>query len=527
MAKAAEAGESQLRFAWDAKAIKDSGGDKDHGIRFCVEHDPDANDGAGGQVLAVAHVPKALEIVYKDRKFGMECTHLVVPGMVVEKIQNRDLSLISFDMQAVAKYINDYRFKTDGPLTLHFREEVVGGESKGFPYVIEIAEHNAKLYQAQARRGRRGSILGKKGGEVDQEVKMAQHHARRMSIDVRSMSSSGASAADIAAAATAAHAKSMRVGGVGEEEVRGGSRRGSDSRSSVGGRRGSVSSMSMEDAARAAAQASGASGTPRAGGRRGSVSSMSMEDAARSAAQASGASSTPRAGGRRGSVSSNSSHGGRRGSVPSQGSEDRTAGARLSHSTLSQSFPSCKPDASSLRTELEAGGMLSGSAHAVSFKSQGDGVRGEKLQLQVGRHTVALYEKSGQPHSHYAFKQFAQQTCVRTNEKGFTIRLATGRELLFKAKPKEAAQIAQEVTLSKLTWDEIQREGEEEEAEAEAEAEEEPPAEAHADLIKLGARVMISGLVSEAGQPFNGMLGTVHRELDESSGRLGVMLDSG
>ena len=498
MAKAAEAGESQLRFAWDAKAIKDSGGDKDHGIRFCVEHDPDANDGAGGQVLAVAHVPKALEIVYKDRKFGMECTHLVVPGMVVEKIQNRDLSLISFDMQAVAKYINDYRFKTDGPLTLHFREEVVGGESKGFPYVIEIAEHNAKLYQAQARRGRRGSILGKKGGEVDQEVKMAQHHARRMSIDVRSMSSSGASAADIAAAATAAHAKSMRVGGVGEEEVRGGSRRGSDSRSSVGGRRGSVSSMSMEDAARAAAQASGASGTPRAGGRRGSVSS-------------------------------NSSHGGRRGSVPSQGSEDRTAGARLSHSTLSQSFPSCKPDASSLRTELEAGGMLSGSAHAVSFKSQGDGVRGEKLQLQVGRHTVALYEKSGQPHSHYAFKQFAQQNCVRTNEKGFTIRLATGRELLFKAKPKEAAQIAQEVTLSKLTWDEIQREDEEEEAEAEAEAEaeEEPPAEAHADLIKLGARVMISGLVSEAGQPFNGMLGTVHRELDESSGRLGVMLDSG
>ena len=516
MAKAAKAGESQLRFVWDAQAIKDSGGDKDHGIRFCVEHDPDANDGAGGQVLAVAHVPKALEIVYKDRKFGMECTHLVVPGMVVAKIQNRDLSLISFDMQAVAKYINDYHFKTDGPLTLHFREEVVNGESKGFPYVIEIAEHNAKLYQAQARRGRRGSILGKKGGEVDQEVKMAQHHARRMSIDVRSMSSSGASAADAAAAATAAHAKSMAAGGVGEEEVRGGSRRGSDSRSPVGGRRGSVSSMDN------------ASSTPRAGGRRGSVSSMSMEDAARAAAQASGASSTPRAGGRRGSVSSNSSHGGRRGSVHSQGSEDRTAGARLSHTTLSQSFPSCKPDASSLRTELEAGGMLSGSAHAVSFKSQGDGVRGEKLQLQVGRHTVALYEKSGQPHSHYAFKQFAQQNYVRTNEKGFTIRLATGRELLFKAKPKEAAQIAQEVTLSKLTWDELQREDEEEEAEeAEEEEEEEPPVEAHADLIKLGARVMISGLVSEAGQPFNGMLGTVHRELDESSGRLGVTLDSG
>ena len=169
--------------------------------------------------------------------------------------------------------------------------------------------------------------------------------------------------------------------------------------------------------------------------------------------------------------------------------------------------------------------MLSGTAHAVSFKSQGDGIRGEKLQLQVGRHTVALYEKNGQSHSHYTFRQFAQQNYIQTNEKGFLIRLATGRELVFKAKPKEAAQIAQEVMLAKLTWDEIQRE--EEEEEEEEEAEEEPSAHTHPDLMKLGARVMLNGLVSDAGQRFNGMLGTVHRELDEGSGRLGVQLDSG
>ena len=33
---------------------------------------------------------------------------------------------------------------------------------------------------------------------------------------------------------------------------------------------------------------------------------------------------------------------------------------------------------------------------AVSFKSQGEGLAGEKLQLQVGRHAIGLYEKNGQ-----------------------------------------------------------------------------------------------------------------------------------
>ena len=185
----------------------------------------------------------------------MECTHLVVPGMVIEKIQGRPLSSISFDMQAVAKYMNEYQFKNDGPLHLLFREEVIDGQGKGFPYVIEIADYNTKLYQAQAGRGRRGSILGKqKGAEVDHEVVMAQRHARRMSIDARKMSTSGSNALDDAAAATAAHAKSLRMSKVDEGPTstvstsRGG-RRGSiasvdsthdteQSRSSVGGRRG-------------------------------------------------------------------------------------------------------------------------------------------------------------------------------------------------------------------------------------------------------------------------------------------------
>ena len=26
-----------VQFVWDARAIKESGGDKDHGIKFCVE----------------------------------------------------------------------------------------------------------------------------------------------------------------------------------------------------------------------------------------------------------------------------------------------------------------------------------------------------------------------------------------------------------------------------------------------------------------------------------------------------------
>jgi hypothetical protein len=457
-----------------------------------LQHDPDVGNGAGGQVIAVAFVPKAREIVYTDRKLGMECTHLVVPGMVVEKIQGRPLGSISFDMQAVAKYMNEYRFKNDGPLNLLFQEEVVDGQGKGFPYVIEVAEHNTRLHQAQAGRGRRGSILGKqRGAEVDQEVAMAQRHARRMSIDARKMSTSGPSALDDAAAAAAAHAKSMQMSSVDE----GPKPAASASRS---GRRGSIVSQgSSHDAAQNRSSIASSS----MGGRRGSVSAMSMEEAARAAAatmmdSGDGGQRTPRAGGRRSSVSSASSHGGRRSSVHSQGSEDQTA-------------------------ELEASGVLTGTAYAVSFKSQGDGIRGEKVQLQVGRHTVALYEKNGQPHSHYKYKQFAQTNYVKTSDKGFIIRLASGRDLAFKAKPKEASQIAQEVTMAKLSWDDMHlREDEDEE-------EEEEPEDAHTDLMQLGARVMISGLVSEAGRRFNGMLGVVAKELDQSSGRLNVQLDNG
>jgi hypothetical protein len=177
--------------------------------------------------------------------------------------------------------------------------------------------------------------------------------------------------------------------------------------------------------------------------------------------------------------------------------------------------------------ELEASGVLTGTAYAVSFKSQGDGIRGEKLQLQVGRHTVGLYEKNGQPHSHYNYKQFAQQNYVKTHDRGFIIRLATGRDLMFKAKPKDASQIAHAVTMAKLTWDEIQREREDENEDDDAAAVEVQPEDAHADLMQLGARVMISGLLSEASQRFNGMLGVVTKELDQTTGRVGVQLDNG
>jgi hypothetical protein len=476
------------------------------------QHDPDADNGTGGQVIAVAFVPKAREIVYTDRKLGMECTHLVVPGMVVEKIQNRPLKSISFDMGAVAKYMNDYRFKDVGPMNLLFQEEVVDGQGKGFPYVIEIADHNAKLHQAQAQRGRRGSILGKIGGDkggsgVDQEVQMAQRHARRMSIDARKMSVSGAGADDAAAAASAAHSNSMSMSSVAEESVGRGGRRGSIASSHspepavprpiarAGGRRGSVSASSMDDAARAAAMMTsssdgsswrGGSGGG-GGGRRASISSGGGSGGGGGGG-----------GGRRGSVSSVSSAGGRRSSVHSQGSDDQTA-------------------------MLEAGAALSGSAYEVSFKSQGEGISGEKLQLQIGRYSIALYEKNGQPHSHYTYKQLAHQNYCKTYNKGFIICLSTGRDLVFKSKPKAAAQITQEVQMGKLTWDQIRREVEEEE---ESEEEQEPE-DAHTDLMQVGARIMISGLTSEAGQPFNGMLGIVYRELDEGTGRLGVQLDSG
>ena len=41
--------------------------------------------------------------------------------------------------------------------------------------------------------------------------------------------------------------------------------------------------------------------------------------------------------------------------------------------------------------------------------------------------------------------------------KGFVICLSTGRQLAFKAKPKDAQLIAQEIQMAKLTWDELRR----------------------------------------------------------------------
>ena len=49
----------------------------------------------------------------------------------------------------MAKYMNEYAFKDVGAMKLLFQEEELGGVMKGFPYVIDIADHNSKLHAAQ------------------------------------------------------------------------------------------------------------------------------------------------------------------------------------------------------------------------------------------------------------------------------------------------------------------------------------------------------------------------------------------
>lgn len=127
--------------------------------------------------------------------------------------------------------------------------------------------------------------------QVDQEVQMAQRHARRMSVDARKMSvGGGGGAGDAAAAAAAAHSgRAMQslpeVSEISRDRspARGGNR---------GGRRGSVSvdSGSQDDSSPRATSASRSTG-----GRRGSIiSADSMQDGG----------TNPRTGGRRASISS-------------------------------------------------------------------------------------------------------------------------------------------------------------------------------------------------------------------------------
>ena len=110
---------------------------------------------------------------------GTTRTHLVVPGMVVTKVNGRPLTAISFNQTAVVKYLNDYRLADAGPLRLHFQEATdCDGVVLGFPRVLEVSRQSTTMHAAHANRGRRASVAGKlglvKSLEQDASIKTAR-----------------------------------------------------------------------------------------------------------------------------------------------------------------------------------------------------------------------------------------------------------------------------------------------------------------------------------------------------------------
>ena len=141
------------------------------------------------KVVMMVQVTKPREIIFADRDTGNVSTHLIVPGMVVERYDGKPLGAIDTDPEQVARIINEHvdqyiRFKRRAavrPLRLRFREE----PGMGYPLVLNVSEE-AKKHSPKLRRG---SIF--KGERENKEVRAAATHARRMSIDSRRMSLSG------------------------------------------------------------------------------------------------------------------------------------------------------------------------------------------------------------------------------------------------------------------------------------------------------------------------------------------------
>ena len=147
---------SELLFRWERS--------EPLGLRFVCQSGADAHRmhadprGAGGETNVVVQQCLAVrDIVYKSKRFGLTCTHTIVPGMAIEAVQGRHVDQISPEApneakKAIAKFLNEYTFQKNGPLKLHFREEVgQDGAAQGHPAMLELHAKNMP-------KKRRGSI---------------------------------------------------------------------------------------------------------------------------------------------------------------------------------------------------------------------------------------------------------------------------------------------------------------------------------------------------------------------------------
>ncbi len=151
------------------------------------QDDPEKPDNL---LVLVQHVGTVREIVYESKRFKMTCTHTIVPGMIVEAVQMRKVDHISPEApnqakRAIAQFLNDYSYGKNGPLKLHFVEEVnERGVAQGHPAIRDLTGANAvvKARRASVASALSGGLIKDKKAQEAFEISMSANTARKYSV---------------------------------------------------------------------------------------------------------------------------------------------------------------------------------------------------------------------------------------------------------------------------------------------------------------------------------------------------------
>ena len=139
--------------------------------------------------MLVQSVGSVREIVYESKRFKMTCTHTIVPGMIVEAVQMRKVDHISPEApnqakRAIAQFLNEYSYAKNGPLKLHFVEEVnERGVPQGHPAMRDLTGENVpKKRRASVASAMTGGLIKDKKAQDQFEISMSGATARKYSV---------------------------------------------------------------------------------------------------------------------------------------------------------------------------------------------------------------------------------------------------------------------------------------------------------------------------------------------------------
>ena len=115
------------------------------------------------KVVMMVQVTKPREIIFADRDTGNVSTHLIVPGMVVERYDGKPLGAIDTDPEQVARIINEHG---ETSASVHVNVSEVGEQPRRTPILPNprtLLRASVSLCKWQLKAPRHG---GRKGGRI-------------------------------------------------------------------------------------------------------------------------------------------------------------------------------------------------------------------------------------------------------------------------------------------------------------------------------------------------------------------------